>query len=533
MSDDRSSFPTELEILRLVNQVRLGGFTSGKHGILHIHLGNLKTRIDVLHDIVDQYPSLISYLSPTHCSRTRPLFDACVDFAKKGGMMDISTGGTRFTDAHKAVGLALEAGAKIDVSGTAALTVSSLSLPASGTMPLTRNGGAFRKGVFPVLEGAGAAALVSRLVPKVPEDAQWEWRTTPDGIVCLSVDTDDTGFVWTGAAGDGRMSTPNNWQDYVVPTTGDALRFAGAADNVTITCDIDATFGDVTMGTGIVTFEGSITATSFNDTSKIAVGKNATVTLDGDFSPAGDVLYSVASGGKFVVTGTLTLSSWGNPQTTPGDGTIVAGRLAAGPKAVMLASCEQYAQKWAIGPEGIVGGAYMWTYSNDKAVPEFRPWMNDFTNSVTSVFRTNAKSFTLNTTGLDGLAHTITLDAGFADNGEPLNVTGTGKVVVNHVTSSITGNNDTVYGAYRGAVQVKGSSTLAINPGKKLTSGPITVNSGAKLEVPQSGAVALGGNLELKSGATLKFTFTERKNAPVLNLTGKTVTYGDPNPQFK
>lgn len=110
LSDDRCSFPTELEILRLINQVRLGGFTSGKHGILHIHLGNLKTRIDVLHHIVDQYPSLISYLSPTHCIRTRPLFDTCVEFAKKGGMMDISTGGTRFVEAHQAVALALEAG---------------------------------------------------------------------------------------------------------------------------------------------------------------------------------------------------------------------------------------------------------------------------------------------------------------------------------------------------------------------------------------------------------------------------------------
>ncbi len=110
LSDDRSSFPTELEILRLINQVRLGGFTSGKHGILHIHLGNLKTRIDVLHSIVDQYPSLISYLSPTHCIRTRDLFDTCVEFAKKGGMIDLSAGGTRFTEAHKAVGMALEAG---------------------------------------------------------------------------------------------------------------------------------------------------------------------------------------------------------------------------------------------------------------------------------------------------------------------------------------------------------------------------------------------------------------------------------------
>jgi beta-aspartyl-dipeptidase (metallo-type) len=99
--------------MRLINQVRLGGFTSGKHGILHIHLGNLKSRIDVLHSIVDQYPTLISYISPTHCSRTRALFDTCVDFAKKGGMMDISTGGTRFAEAHVAVGLALEAGAPL------------------------------------------------------------------------------------------------------------------------------------------------------------------------------------------------------------------------------------------------------------------------------------------------------------------------------------------------------------------------------------------------------------------------------------
>lgn len=114
MSDDRGPFPTEQELLRLVNQVRLGGFTSGKHGILHIHLGNLPSGIDQIMSILDKYPSLISYFSPTHCIRTRELFDQCVGFARKGGMMDISTGGTKFTDPHKAVGLALEAGAPLD-----------------------------------------------------------------------------------------------------------------------------------------------------------------------------------------------------------------------------------------------------------------------------------------------------------------------------------------------------------------------------------------------------------------------------------
>ncbi|HQH25731.1 MAG TPA: beta-aspartyl-peptidase [Bacteroidales bacterium] len=110
ISDDRSAFPTEHEILRLINQVRLGGFTSGKGGILHIHLGALESRIDVLLSIAGKYPSLISYISPTHCSRTRPLFNDCLKLAKLGGMIDISTGGTTFTEPHKAVQIALSEG---------------------------------------------------------------------------------------------------------------------------------------------------------------------------------------------------------------------------------------------------------------------------------------------------------------------------------------------------------------------------------------------------------------------------------------
>jgi beta-aspartyl-dipeptidase (metallo-type) len=114
LSDDRSSFPTKQEILRLVSEIRRGGFTSGKHGILHIHLGDLPQNIDVIHAILDEYPTLVSYFSPTHCIRTAPLFEACVKFAQRGGMMDISTGGTQFTDPHKAVALALEMGAPLE-----------------------------------------------------------------------------------------------------------------------------------------------------------------------------------------------------------------------------------------------------------------------------------------------------------------------------------------------------------------------------------------------------------------------------------
>lgn len=114
MSDDRSSFPEEKDILRLVNQVRLGGFTSNKGGILHIHLGNLPGGIDILLDIVRKYPTLTRYLSPTHLIRTESLFEQAVEFGKLGGMMDFSTGGTHFDLPHNCVMKALEQGVPID-----------------------------------------------------------------------------------------------------------------------------------------------------------------------------------------------------------------------------------------------------------------------------------------------------------------------------------------------------------------------------------------------------------------------------------
>ena len=114
MSDDRSSFPTELEILRLINQVRLGGFTSGKGGFLHIHLGNLPSGISLLLDIAKKNPTLTKYLSPTHMIRTEMLFQQAIEFANMGGNVDFSTGGTRFQLPHLCVMEALSKGVPME-----------------------------------------------------------------------------------------------------------------------------------------------------------------------------------------------------------------------------------------------------------------------------------------------------------------------------------------------------------------------------------------------------------------------------------
>ena len=114
ISDIRSSYPTALELLRKLRDVRVAGSLSNKKGILHVHLGDLDTKLDVLFDLVKKYQFPIEHISPTHVARTKALFDQAIEFGKLGGMIDITTGASKYTEPHKAVLYALEQGLSID-----------------------------------------------------------------------------------------------------------------------------------------------------------------------------------------------------------------------------------------------------------------------------------------------------------------------------------------------------------------------------------------------------------------------------------
>lgn len=114
ISDIRSSYPTALELLRKVAEVKVGAGIANKKGILHIHLGNLDSKMDVLFELVNKYQFPIEYISPTHVGRTKPLFEQAIEFAKLGGSIDITTGASKFTDPYKAVLYALEKGAPLE-----------------------------------------------------------------------------------------------------------------------------------------------------------------------------------------------------------------------------------------------------------------------------------------------------------------------------------------------------------------------------------------------------------------------------------
>ncbi len=114
ISDIRSSFPTKQDLLQLLKQVHVGGLLGGKGGILHVHLGDLETRMDILFDLVNDYKIPITKISPTHVGRTKELFVDALKFAKMGGIIDITTGASKYEEPYKQVIYALEQGVSMD-----------------------------------------------------------------------------------------------------------------------------------------------------------------------------------------------------------------------------------------------------------------------------------------------------------------------------------------------------------------------------------------------------------------------------------
>ena len=113
ISDIRSSYPTAIELVRKLREVRVGGLLSNKKGIMHVHLGDLPTQMDVLFELVQQYQFPITHISPTHVGRSKGLFDQAIAFAKLGGSIDITTGASKYTDPYLSVLYALDQGAPL------------------------------------------------------------------------------------------------------------------------------------------------------------------------------------------------------------------------------------------------------------------------------------------------------------------------------------------------------------------------------------------------------------------------------------
>jgi len=163
-------------------------------------------------------------------------------------------------------------------------------------------------------------------------------------------------------------------------------------------------------------------------------------------------------------------------------------------------------------------GAYCFGRNSSGNVVTIRPWYSDFTiadKGVGDFGLELMRDVVFCTDDESGTSRTITIDAVTrAANSPRITVSGAGKLQVNMAASNTNPPE----------VVVTNSATLAFKPDASLGNGATTIHSGATLAVSESGTVTHGGALTLADGAVLGFNFTEKKVAPVLDLTDKTVT---------
>jgi beta-aspartyl-dipeptidase (metallo-type) len=98
----------------------MGGRIGGKCGILHLHLGDEPGRLDPVFQAVRDFDVPITQYCPTHVNRLPALMDHAIEFARRGGPIDLTTfvpgpsGMPLAVKASRAVRQALEAGVPLE-----------------------------------------------------------------------------------------------------------------------------------------------------------------------------------------------------------------------------------------------------------------------------------------------------------------------------------------------------------------------------------------------------------------------------------
>lgn len=91
LSDHRSSQPTYEQFINIVAQARVGGLLSGKSGIVNIHLGDGVRNLEYLFKAMEETEIPSTQVLPTHINRNDKLFKIGIEYAKKGGYIDLTT----------------------------------------------------------------------------------------------------------------------------------------------------------------------------------------------------------------------------------------------------------------------------------------------------------------------------------------------------------------------------------------------------------------------------------------------------------
>ncbi len=142
VADHRSSQPTAEEFAKMAAYARVGGLLSGKAGIINVHLGEGRSGLKFLLELVANTEIPIRQFLPTHINRNKELLAEGVNFVKAGGVIDLTTSGNyeneeeRLMSPANVITYLLEEGVPLDT-----ITFSS---DGNGSLPIFDKGGNFQ-----------------------------------------------------------------------------------------------------------------------------------------------------------------------------------------------------------------------------------------------------------------------------------------------------------------------------------------------------------------------------------------------------
>ncbi|MSQ00334.1 MAG: beta-aspartyl-peptidase [Myxococcales bacterium] len=90
IADHRSSQPTFEELVRLASDAHVSGMMTGKAGCLHLHVGDGPTGLHLVRRALDETELPARVFHPTHCNRTRRLWEESKALSTRGVTIDVT-----------------------------------------------------------------------------------------------------------------------------------------------------------------------------------------------------------------------------------------------------------------------------------------------------------------------------------------------------------------------------------------------------------------------------------------------------------
>lgn len=92
IADDRGSHPSDHDLIAIGAEVRVGALLAGKKGILHIHVGDGRRRLEALRQALRRSALPEDLFSATHLNRNPDLFGEAADLTRLGAYADVTAG---------------------------------------------------------------------------------------------------------------------------------------------------------------------------------------------------------------------------------------------------------------------------------------------------------------------------------------------------------------------------------------------------------------------------------------------------------